>query len=108
MDTLAGRRALVTGGASGIGRACARLLAEAGAAVAVADIDPEAAETVASSIRSEGGHAISIACDVSRDADCSLAVAAAMRDLGGLDILVTRPDHPAADGVETTRPSGIA
>jgi NAD(P)-dependent dehydrogenase (short-subunit alcohol dehydrogenase family) len=103
MDTLAGRRALVTGGASGIGRACARLLAEAGAAVAVADIDPEAAETVASSIRSEGGHAISIACDVSRDADCSLAVAAAMRDLGGLDILVTSAGIiRRADVVETT------
>lgn len=53
MTDLGGRRALVTGGASGIGAACARAFATAGAHVIVADLNGEAAETIAKEIGGE-------------------------------------------------------
>ena len=61
-----GRKAIVTGSASGIGEATARLLAREGAAVLIADLDTEGAERVAEAIRSDGGRAIAHRTDVSR------------------------------------------
>ena len=84
---LEGQVALVTGGASGIGRETALLLAREGAAVAVVDRDADGARSVAQTIREEGGQAIAVACDVSRAADCQRAVERATAELGGLDIL---------------------
>jgi NAD(P)-dependent dehydrogenase (short-subunit alcohol dehydrogenase family) len=89
MGQLDGRRAIVTGGASGIGRATAELLAAEGAVVLVADIDLGAAEIVASGIRERGGQAMAVPCDVTRDDDNRNMVAVASIELGGLDILVT-------------------
>jgi len=84
---LDGRVALVTGGASGIGRATALLFAREGAAVAVVDRDePRGRETVAS-ISAAGGRAIFEPADVTRAADCRRVVERTVAGLGGLQIL---------------------
>jgi 3-oxoacyl-[acyl-carrier protein] reductase len=84
-----GRIAFVTGSGRGIGQAIVRALAEAGAAVAVADVDLEVAEETASGIRSTGGRAIAVGTDVTRRDSVDAAVATAVAELGGpVDILV--------------------
>jgi 2-dehydro-3-deoxy-L-rhamnonate dehydrogenase (NAD+) len=75
--------ALVTGGGSGIGAACAHTLAERGARVAVADLDPAAAEAVAVAI---GGVAFPV--DVTDPDQCARLVDQVVADLGGLHIAV--------------------
>jgi NAD(P)-dependent dehydrogenase (short-subunit alcohol dehydrogenase family) len=85
---LDGRVALVTGGASGIGRATAIRLAEDGAAVLVTDIQDGAGEKVASEIQEAGGKARYQRLDVTSEQDWTAAVATAVEELGGLDILV--------------------
>jgi 3-oxoacyl-[acyl-carrier protein] reductase len=86
---LSGRVALVTGGGQGIGAATARRLARDGAAVAVVDLDAEAAGAVAAEIESAGGRAIWVACDVTSRTEVEAAVARAASELGSLDVLVT-------------------
>ena len=73
MGSLDGRAAMVTGGAAGIGRASARVLAREGAAVLVADIAAERGEAVAAEIREAGGRAEFRACDVTRVEDVEAA-----------------------------------
>jgi NAD(P)-dependent dehydrogenase (short-subunit alcohol dehydrogenase family) len=85
--TLAGRRALITGGAAGIGRATALLLARHGAAIALADLNEAGAREVAAAIEADGGRAIAIRCDVTRSDDCRRAVDTTVDAFGGLDIL---------------------
>lgn len=88
MNQLTGKRALITGGASGIGKATAMLFVQEGAAVAIVDINAQAGQAVAQEIQRGGGQAIFIRCDVTHAADCQAAVAQAAASLGGLDILV--------------------
>lgn len=83
---LAGKSAIVTGGAGGIGRATSLALAAEGARVAVVDLQQDAAEAVAAEIRAAGGEAVAIAADVSAEADVERAVATAVDAFGGLDI----------------------
>jgi len=75
-----GRLAFVTGAASGIGAATARLLAERGARVVLADIDVDAATQVAVDIERSGGHALPVRIDVADAASVQNAVARATRD----------------------------
>jgi NAD(P)-dependent dehydrogenase (short-subunit alcohol dehydrogenase family) len=88
MGVLAGKRVLISGGASGIGRATALLFAREGAAVAVTDLVEAGAEAVVRQIEAEGGRAIALRCDVSQAADCKRAVQATVDAFGGLDILL--------------------
>jgi 3-hydroxybutyrate dehydrogenase len=84
-----GKAALVTGGAGGIGKACARRLSEEGMAVAVADIDGKLAEATAREIRDDGGRAIAVEMDVTDEAAVNASVAQCVRELGGLDVLLS-------------------
>ncbi|MGE8687988.1 MAG: 2-hydroxycyclohexanecarboxyl-CoA dehydrogenase [Achromobacter sp.] len=88
MQRLSGRTAIVTGGGGGIGGAACRRLAREGAAVAVLDLDPEAAGAVAAHIESEGGRALALRCDITRRDEVDAAVAAAESGLGPVDVLV--------------------
>lgn len=84
---LEGRVALITGAASGIGRASALRLASEGAHVMCADLNAEECEATATMIRDEGGTAASMALDVSIEADVENALDATIDALGSLDIL---------------------
>jgi NAD(P)-dependent dehydrogenase (short-subunit alcohol dehydrogenase family) len=88
VDTLSGKRALVSGGASGIGKATALLFAREGAAVSVVDLDAEGGRDVARTIQERGGRAIFVRADATSDADCQSAVGQTVSTLGGLEILV--------------------
>lgn len=85
---LAGKIALVVGAATGIGRAIARELAGAGAAVVCADLDGAGADATAAAIEAAGGRALARRSDVTRAADAEADVAAALAAFGGLDVLV--------------------
>lgn len=87
---LAGRRALITGGDSGIGRAAAIAYAREGADVAINYLpaeEPDAQEVIAL-IRAEGRKAIALPGDIQEEAFCRKLVEDARRELGGLDLLV--------------------
>jgi NAD(P)-dependent dehydrogenase (short-subunit alcohol dehydrogenase family) len=82
---LEGKSALVTGGASGIGRATALAFAREGARVAVADILEEAAQSTVTEIEAMGGQALAIACDVTDDDAVKAMIAATVDAYGSLD-----------------------
>jgi 3-oxoacyl-[acyl-carrier protein] reductase len=87
--TLAGKRAVVTGGASGIGRAIALAFAAEGARVAIADRAPqEQTEAVVAEIRGTGGAAVAVHADVADEAQVLALFEAVAGRFGGLDILV--------------------
>ncbi|MEU9365072.1 SDR family oxidoreductase [Streptomyces avermitilis] len=90
MTDFEGLKALVTGGASGIGRATAELLAARGAQVAVLDLDPSGVD------KPLRGHR----ADVTDDSSVREAVAAAVTDLGGLDVLINNAGVGAQGTVE--------
>ena len=87
MGEFAGRRALVTGGAQGIGRAVARAFLEAGARVAVVDADREALAEAGADLGARG-EVLALAGDVAVEADVRRCAAAAREAFGGLDALV--------------------
>jgi NAD(P)-dependent dehydrogenase (short-subunit alcohol dehydrogenase family) len=84
---LAGKVALITGSASGQGRAAAQLFAAQGAAIVVADVDDDGAGQTVAGIRAAGGRALALHADVSTRRDCDAMVAAAVDSYGRLDVL---------------------
>lgn len=85
---LAGKVAIVTGAGGGIGSAYARALAEAGAAVAVADIRLEPAQKVANELVADGFKAFAVEVDISSDESTKALAEAVEAEFGGIDILV--------------------
>lgn len=88
MSRLNDRTALVTGGASGIGRAIALRLAAEGASVLVTDIQDDEGQKVADEIVENGGRAIFMHHDVADESAWTAAVERAVSEFGGLDVLV--------------------
>ncbi len=84
-----GEIALISGAASGIGRATALLLAREGACVAVTDINEAGCREVAEQVQQENGRAIWHKLDVTREADWESAIQATLDAWGGLNVLVT-------------------
>jgi NAD(P)-dependent dehydrogenase (short-subunit alcohol dehydrogenase family) len=84
---LSGKVALITGAASGIGRATALLFAREGAAVALADLNTDGGQCVVDQISKSGGRAFFEGIDVTRVADCQRLVERAIREFGRIDIL---------------------
>lgn len=96
------KSALVTGAASGFGRAIAQRFAREGAAVLIADLDADGAEATARALREQGAKAVAVRCDVCVSADYAAAVARAVSEWGGLDIVVnnagtTHANKPALE-----------
>lgn len=86
-ERLSGKVALITGGASGIGAATARLFAAEGARVALGDVDQAGLNDVGLVIRDAGGEALTLVADVSNSAQVAELVDATVKTFGRLDIL---------------------
>jgi 3-oxoacyl-[acyl-carrier protein] reductase len=98
---LDGRAAVVTGAASGIGRAAAELLAGAGARVVVGDLDAKGAEEVASAIRKGGGEALAQRVNVAVRAEVDALVERAVDEWGRLDAICNVAGIPADGPLES-------
>ncbi|QEE26220.1 3-hydroxybutyrate dehydrogenase [Rhodanobacter glycinis] len=89
MTSLNGKVALITGAASGIGKAIAELYAKNGAAVAIADINQDAADKTAAEINAAGGKAIGVAMDVTSEDAVNAGTDKVVEAFGALDILIS-------------------
>jgi NAD(P)-dependent dehydrogenase (short-subunit alcohol dehydrogenase family) len=85
---LQGQVAVITGAGSGIGRACARRFAQAGASIVAADVLRDAADDTVASVHDDGGAATAMAVDVRDDDQCRALAAAALDAYGRVDIVV--------------------
>jgi NAD(P)-dependent dehydrogenase (short-subunit alcohol dehydrogenase family) len=99
---LEGRRAVVTGGGSGIGRAAALRLAAEGAQVSVLDVRGALAEAVAAEISDAGGKALAFSCDVGDERQVADAVSATADSFGGLDALFSNAGTAARGWIHET------
>jgi meso-butanediol dehydrogenase / (S,S)-butanediol dehydrogenase / diacetyl reductase len=88
LGRFAGAAAVVTGGAHGIGRACAARLAEEGAHIAVADLDQTAAQEVATALPHKGRRHVAVWLDVTDASSVEQAFTEAASELGGIDVLI--------------------
>jgi NAD(P)-dependent dehydrogenase (short-subunit alcohol dehydrogenase family) len=87
MGRVEGKVALITGTASGIGKATARLFAREGARVVCADLNGPGAETTAAEIKQAGGDAVAVQANIASEADCEKMVQTAVDTYGRLDVL---------------------
>ncbi len=102
MNRMRGKSAIVTGGALGIGRACALKLAEEGAVVAVTDLDANKGSVVVDEIRSSGGEAIFVEHDVADEARWEHVMRVVIERYKKLDVLVNNAGVAVAKDVEHT------
>lgn len=89
MGKLEGKSALITGGGSGIGRACALKLSAEGAWVMIADIREDIAKETADLVTAAGGTGLYLRCDVGSEAEIEAMTAKTIEQFGGIDILVS-------------------
>ncbi len=103
-DRLVGKRAVITGGDSGIGRAVAVAFAREGADVLIVhlDIEQEDAATTLKLVEQSGHKAVALAADVRDEQACQTIIDRAVQDLGGIDVLVANAAYQMA------QPGGIA
>jgi 3(or 17)beta-hydroxysteroid dehydrogenase len=100
MTRLADKFALVTGGASGLGRAQSLTMAREGAAVAVTDLNIAGAEAVAAEIRAQGGRAIALPHDVADESSWQEVMGQTLNQFGRLSILVNNAGIAASVDAE--------
>ncbi len=98
--SLNGKVAVVTGAASGIGKEIALTLAQAGAAVAIADLNQEGANAVAAEIREAGGRALGVAMDVTDEDAVADGMDAVAAEFGSIDILVSNAGIQIVNPIE--------
>jgi NAD(P)-dependent dehydrogenase (short-subunit alcohol dehydrogenase family) len=103
MRGLQAKRALVTGGAQGIGRACVEAFLQRGCAVVISDIEHDAAAKTVAELREAGGKLDFIHGDMQDEAFCDAQVEFAIDSMGGLDFLVNNAFSFVAAGLEATR-----
>jgi NAD(P)-dependent dehydrogenase (short-subunit alcohol dehydrogenase family) len=101
-ERLKGKVAIVTGAAAGIGKATAVLFAQEGARVVVADVDQAAGQETVAEIQEQGGHAMFVAADISKEADVRQLCDTAVSHFGKLDILVNNAATFILKGIDAT------
>jgi NAD(P)-dependent dehydrogenase (short-subunit alcohol dehydrogenase family) len=108
-DKLAGKRALITGGDSGIGRAVAVLFAREGADVAISYLPSEQvdAEETKAAVEAEGRRCVLLPGDLADTAFCAELVERAVAELGGLDILVSNAAHQNRKQIDELTPEEL-
>ena len=106
-QSLVGRKALVTGGARGIGASIAAALAAAGASVMIGDILDEAGKATADALARQGGKTGFVHLDVASDADWVEAVDATVNTLGGFDLLVNNAGIEVTSLIADIDPAGL-
>jgi len=104
---MAGRVVVVTGGAGGIGRAVAARFAEAGARIALMDVDAERLEQAAEALRSKGTAVLALTFDIRDPQACEEAVGTVRRQFGQLDVLVNNAGMSHRSLFSETRPDVI-
>jgi NAD(P)-dependent dehydrogenase (short-subunit alcohol dehydrogenase family) len=102
MPRLSGKVALITGGGTGIGRACALLFANEGARVAVAGRRKQPLDAVVQGIEAAGGKGLAVTCDVTDRVSAEAAIVAATKYFGRLDVLVNNAGAVVVATVEQT------
>ncbi len=108
MGRLDGKVALITGGASGMGKVASQLFAREGAKVVLSDVAEEAGEAVAAAIRDGGAQAAYVHADVSRASDAEAMVRFTVDTFGGLTVLYNNAGvFPERDGSVTETPEEV-
>ena len=105
-ERLAGKIAIITGGAAGMGAAEARLFAREGAAVIIADVTDDDGAAVRESIRDAGGDAEFVHTDVTREADWEALIAGVLERHGRLDVLVNNAGLSSTSQADPTSTEG--